>query len=399
VVAHRWTLRRAAVAAAIALGAAASISLACGPGDIGDLTAGRPDAGVETGVVDSAICIHASAPERPTTPDGPNVPPLVFAFDSVRFDTSEVDGGPPKPQGLDLDHTCTCDDPKLEPESCIPPDSGTKRPCDGVDGRDNAAGPLVAGALSTGKNFGPGAFQEQVRAGAFNVLAVLQGWNGQPDDPNVVVGLQLSAGIEGTESDAGRQRPKFDGTDVWTVTPGSVVGGSDLVGKDCRKIVTTCIASKSDANAYVRGGVLVAHADLSLPIITGTTSFTMEFVAATVMARIVQEGAVYRLVGEIDGRWPTDRLLTSMVRIPNPLNPGHALCASDSGLELYGFIKKSACDGVDLTADPARDRTSARCDAISNAISFTSVTATVGAVFEPLSSGDECAGFKDSCEK
>lgn len=105
-----------------------------------------------------------------------------------------------------------------------------------------------------------------------------------------------------------------------------------------------------------------------------------------------------RLVGEIDGRWPIDRLLPSMVRIPNPLNPGHALCASDSGLELYGFIKKNACEGVDLATDPARDRKGARCDAISNAISFTSVTATVGAIYEPPSGIDECAGFKDGCE-
>lgn len=100
---------------------------------------------------DGSVCVHAAAPERPTSPDGVNVPGIVLAFDGVRFDREEQDGGPPKPQSIDLDHPCTCPERNLEPESCVPPDAGgTKRPCDGLDGRDNAAGPLLAAAASLG---------------------------------------------------------------------------------------------------------------------------------------------------------------------------------------------------------------------------------------------------------
>jgi hypothetical protein len=400
VVTRASAARRVAFALAGASGVAAAVVIACGTGDISDLTAGRPDAGAADVAVDSAICIHAAPPPRPTTPDGPNTPSLVFAFESVRFDTTEdPDAGAPKPQGLDLDDTCTCPETNLEPESCIPPDAGgMKRACDGVDGRDNAAGPLLAGAATVGMGQGPAVFQEQIRAGAFNVIAIVSGWNGQPDDPSVIVGIQLSGGTEGSQGDAGRDRPKFDGTDVWTVTPDSVLGGSGLIGKDCRTVASTCIAVKADTMAYVSGGVLVAHLDLALPIITRNTSFTLEFAAATITARMTQDGPLKRVVGEIDGRWPIERLLPSLARLPNLVTQdGRPIC-EDGGIEVYRLIKKNACDSVDLTANPALDRTGARCDAISNAITFTAVTATVGTVVATPNEEPQCVGFTDSCE-
>jgi len=403
----RRGVRRAAVILAISGGTAATIVLACGPGDLSDLTRGHPDAGISDvdaaeAAVDAAICNHASAPPRPKVQDGPNTPQLVFVFDGVRFDNGADDAGPPRPVGLDLDNTCTCAAPKLEPESCVPPDAGgAVRPCDGMDGRDNAAGPLLAAAGASGNGIGPGAFEKQVRAGNFNLITTVNAWNGLPDDPSVIVGVALSGGVEGSQSDAGRQPPKFDGTDVWTVTPSSILGGADLIGKDCRQGVgvTPCIPAKADAMAYVSGGVLVAHLDLSLPIVTAEGLFTIDFAAATVTARLVAEGSHYRAVGEIDGRWPINGLLSSIARIPNPITPGHPLCATDSGLELYALVKKSACDNLDLTGNPALDRTGAPCDAISNAITFTGVTATMGTVFDAPNSGDECAGFQDTCAK
>lgn len=392
-------LRRVVLALGLASCGAAVVAVACGPGDLRDLTAGRADAAVDAAAdADAAVCNHAVPPERPTTPDGPNTPGLVFAFDSVRFDTGEQEGGAPKPKSLDLDRTCTCDEPRLEPESCIAPDAGaTKRVCDGIDGRDNAAGPLLAAAASAGDNFGPAAFEGQVRAGVFNVIVSLQGWNGLPDDPAVVVGVQLSGGTDDEPGDAGRTKPRFDGTDVWSVTPASVLGGGDLVGTDCRTLKTTCIPTRSDAMAYVRDGMVVAHLDLALPVVTSTSSFVLEFVAATVTATMVKEGDHFRVVGEIAGRWPIDRLLPSLARIPNPLNPGHALCATDAGMQIYEVAKKTACDALDLTANPALDNKNVRCDAISNSISFTGVTAVIGTVRDLRKLDNECPDFKDTC--
>jgi hypothetical protein len=394
-------LRRTAAALAIAAGASLGITVACGTGDISDLTAGRPDAGgdADAGGIDSSICIHASAPERPTTPDGPNTPSLLFAFDAVRFDTDEQDGGLPKPLGLDLDMTCTCSDPKLEPESCIPPDAGMKRACDGPDGRDNAAGPLLSAASVAGKGVGPAAFQKQIQQGVFNILMTLDGWNGQPDDPSVLVGVQLSNGLEGAQDEAGAPLPKFDGTDVWTVAPASVLGGADLSGTDCRLKPAACIPIKADAAAYVRDGILVAHLDLSVPLQTASGAFQIEFLGATSRTKLFKDGDRYRATGEISGRWSMQNILPSLARLPNPVASGRPLCATDAGLEIYELVKKSACAAADLAANPAADRTSARCDALSNAISFSAITAAAGTIYQPVGEPSECPDFTDSCDK
>ena len=397
----RAVLGRTLAALALAAGAGLGITVACGTGDISDLTAGRPDAGgVEGGSVDSSVCVHAAPPDRPTTPDGPNTPSLVFAFDAVRFDTDEQDGGLPKPLGLDLDMTCTCADPKLEPESCVPPDAGVKRLCDGPDGRDNAAGPLLSAAAVAGKGSGPAAFQRKIEAGAFNVLMTLDGWNGLPDDPSVLVGLLLSNGMEGSQDDAGAApRPRFDGTDVWTIAPSSVLGGMDLAGTDCRTKRATCIPSRVDTAAYVRDGIVVAHLDLQIPLESSLGAFQIDYLGATTRAKIVKDGDRYRATGEIVGRWPIQRLLPSLARLPNPVGSGRALCATDAGLEIYALVKRNACEAVDLAANPAADRTSARCDALSNAITFTGVTATLGTIYQPAGEASECPDFTDTCEK
>jgi len=62
-------------------------------------------------------------------------------------------------------------------------------------------------------------------------------------------------------------------------------------------------------------------------------------------------------------------------------------------------VKKSACGAADLAANPAADRTSARCDALSNALTFSSVTATAGTIYQPQGGPAECADFTDSCDK
>jgi len=386
---------------ALAGAAVSAIAIACGPGDLSDLTAGRVDAGAALADArpDAApVCIHASGPERPPpTAEGPSVPAVLFAFQDIRFDTGEQDGGPPRPLGLDLDRTCTCP----EPESCVPAEAGTSgmaRPCDGDGGRDNVAGALLTIAASGASGVRLDAVRDQLREGYFGMFLNLQAWNGQPDDPNVIVGFQLSTGLEGVQldSDAGRPLPKFDGSDVWTLTPSSVLGGGDLIGSDCRKLVS-CTPAKGDAMGYVRDGMLVAHLDIPLPVQTATGTFTIDFVDATVLGKLTQEGGVPRIIGEISGRWPVERLLTGFARIRNP-QTDIALCASDAGLEIYRLIKQSVCESADLAVSRSLDRTSARCEALSNAFSFEGVGATAGTIFQTArTEPNDCPDFKDGC--
>ena len=156
---------------------------------------------------------------------------------------------------------------------------------------------------------------------------------------------------------------------------------------------------KLDTTAYVRDGNLVAHLDVSLPLDSANGAFQIEFVGATTVGKITKEGDHYRVLGELVGRWPLQRILPSLARLPNPLSSGKPLCATDAGLEIYQVIKKTACAGADLAANPAADRTSVRCDALSNAITFSSVSATAGTIYKPEGGPTECADFTDSCEK
>lgn len=390
-------MRRVAIVLALISVAIACIALACGPGDLGDLTAGRPDAGtnvVEGGAADAAVCIHAGPPARPTAADGPSLEPQVFALDAIRFFNDDADASVvPLLVGMDLDGTCTCP----EPESCIPPGDAGARTCDLSDGRDNAAGPLLSLFSTLARGSGPERTVGQIRKGLFDLLVSVQGWNGQPDDPTVIVGVQLSSGTEGVTNDAGTV-PRFDGTDVWTVNPGSVLGGADIVGKDCRTASLSCIPARVDTNAYVTGGVIVAHLDVPFPLQGSSGVLHIDFAAATLTARITPFGTSYRLAGEIAGRWPADNLLHSFSRVPNPTD-GRALCSTDAGLEIYALVRQNVCTSLDLTADPAADRNGARCNALSNTLSFTATHATLGTVYESPQAPDECPGFDATCPK
>jgi hypothetical protein len=391
--------RRIALASAIAGIAGLCVTIiavACGPGDLDDLTRGGGFSDADAGATpddadaDAAVCVHAAAPARTTSSDAPNSGDLLFALDDIRFDTSDAhDGGALAPLGLDLDNTCSC----AESPSCIaPPDAGPA--CDLSDGRDNVAGPLIAKLATLTPGFGgPDAFREQIRMGVYDVLVGVNGWNGLPDDPNVIASVRLSSGTEGSQNDAGHPAPAFDGTDVWTIDPTSILDGAGSLGNDCR--TSLCVPATVDTLAYVTGGTLVAHLEL-LPIAleTGTGRLAIELVGATLTARITKDGGVFRVSGEIDGRWRVDNLLSSFGAIRDPVTK-EPLC---NGNELYALVKSTICGAVDLAANPSSDRQAALCEAVSIAVSFTGVSATAGTVYS--SDGpNACPGFQDQCPR
>lgn len=394
----RRAVARAGLLLAGVIAAAAGIALACGTGDLSDLTAGR-DSGFDAADAAPPICVHAAPPAPPTTTDSPNGPDLTFGIGDLRLDDGEHSGGAEKPQGLDLDHRCTCAGPVvLEGESCVPPPDAGKRLCDGDAGRDNVAGTLLAVAASLGSGIGSDVILNQLRSGSFTAMITLQGWNHQPDDPHVIVSVLLSSGTEGSQTDGGRATPKFDGTDVWTVSPDSLLGGNELIGKDCRALALPCVPAKPDVEAYVKDNVVVAHIDLGLPVIIEGGTFQIDFIGATLLGTLLPENGSYRLAGEITGRWPVGKMLSAFAGVKNP-RTGTALCATDAGLEVYGLVKNTICTSADLTSDPTLDNTGARCDALSNAIAFSAPRATVGTVYRRENAVPTCPGFTDSCPK
>lgn len=391
-------LRRAGfVVALVSVASAFASSQACGPGSLDDLTRGRPDSGVAADVAPDAVeaggCVHASAPERPNVEDGPNIPNLIFAIDDIRFDTGSEARSLPAPFGLDLDKTCTCP----EPTSCTPRSDAAAEACDFDGGRDNVTGQLLYNLLTvtTRSDGGPTlVLREQIKRGFFTALLQVQGWNGKPDDPHVIVGLVLSSGSQ-DDADGERILPKLDGTDVWKADPVSLAGGENIVGSDCR--TTTCVALSIDPNAYVVNGTVVSRID-SAPIRIRTESgpLVVDFIGSTMLARITQVGSAYRLDGELSGRWPTDRLLSGLAGVRDPTSD-KSLCPPGNKVA-YDLVKRAVCESADLAVDPSRDRTSATCNALSAAISFSAIPAFLGKIEGVVQEPSDCPGFTDSCD-
>ncbi|MBS2013407.1 MAG: hypothetical protein JST00_10995 [Deltaproteobacteria bacterium] len=391
--------RASIVGALLAIAGGFAAAPACGPGAIDDLTRGRPDAGVapeaEASAPDASVCTHATAPERPVAEDGPSVPNLTFALDDLRFDTGPDPSALPPPFGLDLDRTCTCP----EAPSCTPRSDAAAAACDFDGGRDNVAGQLFYNVLTVTNRGDAGpllVLREQIRRGLFTALFLVQGWNGKDDDPNVVASVVQSTGAA-EDDDGGRIEPRFEGNDVWKADPLSLAGGENLVGNDCRSV--PCVALALDAKAYVTGGVLVSNLDgVQLRLRTGSGPIVVDFIGATLVARITRAGGGgYRLQGEVTGRWPTDRILSSLSGVRDPIT-NKSLCPPGN-TTTYELVKRLVCDSADLANDPIRDRSSATCNALSASITFSAVPAVLGKVESLVQDPTDCPGFTDSCDR
>ena len=377
---------------ALLVGGAAWIA-ACGPGSIDDLTGGRRDGGSlapdasRDAAPDAEVCLHAAPPDPPPGVEGPGGRDFTFALDKIRLENGDY-AGLPKPRGLDLDRTCTCP----ESDSCVLPSSG-KRSCDDAEGRDNLGASLLGRAAALFSTVRPDVIEGRIRSGVYTVIVDVRGWNGTPDDPALLVSITFSSGIENPSGgDAGDTKPKFDGTDVWSVHPAALINGEALLGRSCA--TSPCVPVNLDQNAYMRGGVIVAKFDrVSVGIESG--AFVLEVTSATLTAKLVTSGSGARIEGELAGRWPTERLLASFASLKDPIS-GKPLCPDNP---TYQALKKTVCEAADLATDPKKDRTGAPCDAVSDAISFTGSTAKLGKVERGNTDAPPCSGVVDTCAK
>lgn len=353
---------------------------------------GGGDAAPEASPELDAGCALATAPPKPSAPDGPDVATLVLAVDSLRLDDdATVDaGGDPLPEGLDLDGVCTCPGP----ESCTPPaqlsSTAQKARCDGDGGRDNAAGRLFATFAGLSPTFRATRLRESIRRGGATILLVLSHYNGTRNDPSVTVSAFLSPGIEDLRADGGAAVPRFDGTDRWTVSPASLIGGETLLGVDC-DTQPTCLPLYADRDAYVNDGALVARLDFPVGV---TEGFVLLIQSATVVGTLAGSGATTTLTkAQAAGRVSTKSILVGLGTLQDPFSSGY-MCKNNP---TYLNVKKTICASADVAADPRADRTAAPCDALAAAVGFSASPAHLGVVFAPTKKSNECDGATDQC--
>jgi hypothetical protein len=349
-------------------------------------------------------CMPAVPPSRPD-PDAAgstSIGPIVAAFRTIDIGVSgPLDAGIP-PFGYDLDHTCTCPGPP----SCLQrSDAGGTQDCDDPQGRDNLdiqLFRLLRGPATTGTS----QIDQGLAAGQFGLLLVIRDYNGSGFDPQVTVEFYLSNGLD-RDADGGIPLPKFDGTDSWTIDPGSLVQGQPGAGPEF-----------VDDKAYVYQNTVVANPPMAIPIAFGDGTFlggaTMLLTAPTIVGSLqassIGDGGAgtgfgYALTGgTIAGRWPTTQILSTLSKIP--VEGGTFICPTESQQSEFNYnvIKSVVCNAADISSTPQGDNNVplAPCDAISVGMQFTAVPAQLGSVLEvtPPPSGCKSDGgvlFMDTC--
>lgn len=341
-----------------------------------------PDAGMDAGPdAKPPSCDLVRWPPRPNADDpSQGEVEVLVAVSSLHF--VPPDGGR---SGFDLDSVCTCHGQPPAPESCVP-NAGATQHCDGDGGIDNSGGTLLSKFQQIGNVFSDSDLAKGILKGTGNILLRLQGWNGKPNDKQLVFSIYISNGTE--RDDAGnRTLPSFDGGDRWTVDTESLVGGT----------APPYVPAYEDRAAYVSGGVLVASLDF--PLTLGTRSVSRVYIrlkGAIVSARIVEDGSTFRFTdGVIAGRWPTTNFLGALAAFTDPLNPQTHLCG-DSGT--YQIIKTQVCKEADITSDLLSDGKGAPCDAISIALFFEATSAQFGPPEMPMPAPAPCGPvYMDDC--
>lgn len=410
------SLRFRAAAAFTLACAGLAVATACGPGFLDGLTGGASPGGpgeVDSGEFDIG-CVGLTPPDAaPTIEDGPDVPPLTFAFETVRVSPDpSLDSGAPPPLGFNQDHLCSCP----ERQACTPPDAGSavrQQICDGDGGTDNGLAGFFTSLALLIPEFRTDFAGERIREGRFTVIADLSSWNGTPNDPQVRLRIVMSSGMD-REASGGRRKPLYDGTDVWSADPGSILQGTTKIGQDCRVPtgdLPTCIPSISDPRAFVRDGRLYARPFnteniLPLVLLSSVGRIGIDLANATFVADLTTgEDGRPRMSGEIAGRWAASSIFNAVGNIENPfpLADGgpSALCESAGDPQgLYGTMKVGVCAGLDLAADQRNDsRPSMECAAVSAALSFTASPATLGHIVDNAPNITNCIDWKDDCSR
>jgi hypothetical protein len=392
---------------AIGFAAAAALTVAfasCALYDGSLLLPAAPDAsngegGVDPGAADSGSadafvdpCAHISPPPPPAADDGNGDVDVVLAVGYLRLlpnGTATVNH-PHAPTGFDLDHTCTCP----SQESCTPRD--TERHCDADGGADYSANGIFNTFVLIDPVFTDDHLNDVLRKGLYTILFRIKSYNGGRNDKQVSAIVYISNGMNGGP-DGGATAPKYDGTDVWSIDPSSLVGGASLDGgATCEGNDNICIPFFADTQAYVSNGVLVAHIDFPLVFSAGTSQIKVALSGTEIAAPLLFDGSHYRIdEGQLGGRWSTGGLLTALQGAADPLSPGDFLCGSSA---TYLNLKAKICSAADINADPSKDDTAAKCDALSLAVSFSATPAHLGAIFANPPGPQPCgATYKDDC--
>jgi hypothetical protein len=342
----------------VVVGALVALASVSGPGCtvFNGLVADTPDAGTtDVGPLPEASSSTSSSggtvcgklPPARVIAEGGDRRSFLFAVRTFKL-KSPADAGA-SAIGYNLDQTCGCQ------PSCKPP-AGASAPCDDEQtGIDN-----VAVNFSYGKLDFPSTIEarsnDNLGKGDNGLLIELADYNGQADDSSVTLRLRTSQGTRASAAAGAPQiRPKFDGTDIWSVE-------------------TT---EAQAVPAYVRDFVIVAD-NIEQSAIRIDADVQIRLNKAVFTAKLVPKDQTFELRdGIFAGSWPIVEALKQIGRLS--LESGKPPLCEDA--LTMGAVTQLACSAVDM-----RERTpnaELLCNALSVAMGFDAVPALLGAGVDP----------------
>ena len=312
-------------------------------------------------------CGELGLPAKPSGLDGGSgaLEPLHLALKVFDFgiDTTL------EPAGFNLDRVCS---PTVALSSCTTNVSEAlfaKYSKDlNAKGLDNAGYGLLGYLAYLGEAFRPVEVNKRLAAGEFGFVLRLVGWNGTPEDDDVLVEVFPSIGVA-LDADAAVPvtggKPQFVAGDYW------------LRDRRFQNIVD---ASRiRSASAYVTGGKLVASFDsVTMPISVPSDPKPLDIIVQEgfIYATLVKDGAGWRLDnGVLAGRWRTSDILAQVrtIFIKDTIGLKNVyVCDPKLPIDVYGAVKTEVCQGRDLRASSREDNKGLPCEAVSAGIRFES---------------------------
>jgi hypothetical protein len=319
-----------------------------------------PDAALDSG----DGCKHAVPPPRPTAPDTAEQQTVVVVAKQILLATPTG----AVPVGYDLDDICTID---KGTEACL----SDKPHTDPAGGIDNNAGDLFTQVKS--RTDVEQRINDGIALGKGSLLIRISGYNGTPDDANVVVSVYASPGL--LDGAGQPQPPTFVETEAWSLDEAQF----SAITPDLPITTTT---------GYVAGGVAVAV--LTSVNLSVSNSFGIKLKSAVLTADLDLTGPKPTMTGGIiAGRWAATDLLQVVAR-QRTSDAGKALCNDPTN---YGIAKAVICADLDIMVDRIADRSGLACNATSASVRFVGAPASLGPKRKTVED-DPCPTFpSDSC--
>jgi hypothetical protein len=307
----------------------------------------------------------ARAPCKPPAPNPAGGEQYVFAVDTVRMglDANKPDDW----RQLGLDRDCLKTPKTGEPMPCIRAQGAPVETTeDGLEGRDNSFGRNMGGLVVQLESFKFISNVEEdqnqnLLEGRSGILAVIENWSGERDDPTVTFSLYLSRGVY--ESTGTTEiLAKWDGNDLWSRDKSSV-GINDKP-----KFV--------DDAAWVTDGVLVAHLPAGLPLeFSGATSSLVMSLNESVITFRVADDKTSIQEGVLAGVWNADAALASMKSFAEQ----SGVCPNDP---MFFPVEQAVVRSPDIRLN-LEYRPDLECNAMSLAMAFTGKPAKLGPIVTP----------------